>query len=172
MGKIRNWNELGGPDETIVPVFRQQTVSGKLSGVGHMTRLLLFENADVEYTSEAIFFVSSGPVEDYVAATPFSIAVTGVSSAAKIEPEVQILALDGVEPTVENIASGAYPLFRPLYLVTKGEPTGPIKDFVDWMLGEQGQATLSGRDVVNLKEGAKLVDLYHHWPDKSVLRDY
>ena len=126
-GKIVNWKELGGDDEPIVPVFRQQTVAGKLSGVGYMTRLLLFENPKEGYTTDAIFFMSSGPVEEYVLSTPYSIAVTGFASAAKLD--VKRLALGGVEPTRETIASGDYPLFRPLYLVTNGEPTGPAKEF-------------------------------------------
>ncbi len=169
MGRILNWSEVGGPDETIVPVFRQQTVSGKLSGVGYMTRLMLFGRPDADYSSEAIFFVSSGPVEEFVAATPFSIAVTGVSSATK--RDVRILALDGVEATPSNIASGVYPLFRPLYLVTDGEPTGLAKDFVEWMVGEQGQATMRAQGAVNLKAGEKLFEMYAHWPDDSVLRN-
>ena len=55
--------------------------TGKISGVGYMTRLLLFGEPGVDYTEEALFFTSSGPIEEYVEATPFAFAVTGVSIA-------------------------------------------------------------------------------------------
>jgi len=165
LGKITNWSELGGDDERIVPAFRRQTVQGKLSGVGYMTRQLLFGEVDVDYGPDALFHRSSGPIETFVEAMPYSFAVTGVSSARK--REVQILSLDGVEPTKERIAAGDYPLFRPLYLVTRGEPQGAVKDFIDWIVGPEGQAVLSKAGTVNLEEGSRLVGLFEHWPSSA-----
>jgi phosphate transport system substrate-binding protein len=171
-GRISNWNELRGPDAKILRAFRQQTVEGKLSGVGYMTRLLLFGDAQVDYTQDAIFHRSSKPIELFVQRTPFSLAVTGVSSARK--RDVKILALDRVNPRdKKNIASGRYPLFRPLYLVTKGEPEGRVRDFIEWIVGPEGQAELERQGTVTLEEGRKLRDLYKHWPeDKSLIRNY
>ncbi|MHC4952966.1 MAG: phosphate ABC transporter substrate-binding protein [Planctomycetota bacterium] len=172
-GSITNWRQLAPewPDEKIVPAFRKQTVLGKLSGVGFMTRLLLFRDTTVEYTNDAMFHRSSGPIESFVETMRFSFAVTGVSSANK--RKVRILELDGVAPTKEAIASGDYPLFRPLYLVTKGEPKGEAKKFLDWIVGPEGQKVLSDAGTVNLEEGAALRSKFKHWPqDKSLIRNY
>jgi phosphate transport system substrate-binding protein len=170
-GKIRNWSDVGGPDAQIVPAFRRQTAHGKLSGVGYMTRLLLFGDVEQDYTNDALFHRSSGPIEQFVESTEFSFAVTGVSSAKK--RKVKILSLDGVHPRDKhNIQSGAYRLFRPLYLVTKGEPTGETKKFLDWILSDTGQQVLSAAGTVNLAEGAKLKRLYGHWPADVTIRNH
>jgi phosphate transport system substrate-binding protein len=162
LGEITNWSELGGEDARILPVFRRQTVEGKLSGVGYMTRLLVFGDPTIDYTSHAVFLRSSGPIEQFVEGTPDTFAVTGVSSARK--RLVRILALDGVYPDNEAISEGRYPLFRPLYLVTRGKPTGLAADFVDWLTGPAGQAVLSKAETVNLAEGAVLSERFEHWP--------
>lgn len=171
LGSVSNWKELGGDDARIIRSFRRQTVQGKLSGVGYMTRLMLFDDTQVDYTDDAIFHTSSGPLEEFVETTPYSFGVTGISSARK--RNVKRLAFEGVAPTKENIASGAYRLFRPLYLVTKGEPRGPTRDFLDWILSDAGQAELSRAGTVNLAEGAALKAKFRHWPDDTgIIRNY
>ena len=170
LGEIRDWRELGGEPNRILPAFRRQTVAGKLSGVGYMTRLMLFGDPTIDYTDEAIFHRSSGPIEEFVEGTPHSFAVTGVSSAAR--RDVKVLALDGVKPTKETISSGAYRLFRPLFLVTRGEPQGEALAFLDWITSPEGQEVLSLQGTVNLEEGMKLGAEYAHWPaDPDLIRN-
>ena len=45
----------------------------------------------------------------------------------------------GVAPTVENARSGAYPITRPLQIYVIGEPAGPVKKYIDWILSPEGQ---------------------------------
>ena len=170
-GTIVNWRSVGGRDAPILPVFRLQTDEGRFSGVGYMTRLLLFGDRFHRYTNKALFKRSSRPIEEFVEETESAFAVTGVSSAKK--RDVKILKFEGIEPTPENIASGAYPLFRPLYLVTKGEPVGEVKRFLDWIVGPDGQAVLEQEGTVTLKQGAKLKQLFQHWPDnRKLIREF
>jgi phosphate transport system substrate-binding protein len=56
------------------------------------------------------------------------------------------------QPTNENIASGAYPLSRPLFLLTKGEPAGAAKTLVEFMLSERGQALVKKHGYLRLSE--------------------
>jgi phosphate transport system substrate-binding protein len=44
-----------------------------------------------------------------------------------------------VSPSEETIKSKQYPLVRPFLFLTKGEPTGDTKAFIDWVLGPEGQ---------------------------------
>jgi len=170
-GSIINWMCVGGIDARILPVFRLQTKDGRFSGVGYMTRLLLFKDRFHSYTDKALFKRSSRPIEEFVEQTESAFAVTGVSSAKK--RNVNILKFEGVEPTPENIASGTYRLFRPLYLVTKGEPTGETKRFLDWIVGPDGQAVLKEEGTVTLKQGVALKDLFKHWPeDRKSIRNF
>ncbi len=49
----------------------------------------------------------------------------------------------GYLPTAENVKSGAYPISRYLYMYTKNRPTGAMKQFIDWILSDEGQAIVS-----------------------------
>lgn len=150
-GAISNWKELGGPDQPIKLYVRKS----KSSGVGLMTREILFGNPDQEYSSSAEEKKSSGPIEAGISRDKQGIGVTGISSAKK-RKYLKTLSVDGVAPTKDNIRSGKYPLFRPLYLVTKGEPTGEVKRFIDFAKGPEGQGIISAQGTVNLGEGKSL----------------
>jgi phosphate transport system substrate-binding protein len=45
----------------------------------------------------------------------------------------------GIAPTVDNARSGAYPIARPLLIYTAGEPSGVVKDYLNWIMSEEGQ---------------------------------
>ena len=160
-GKINNWRQVGGPDHPIVVIYRIQTEIGKFSGVGYMTRRFLFDDPYVEFTEKALYFRDSGLVEKNVENIPWAFAPDGVSSARR--RNVKILALDGVPCTKENVAKGIYPFFRPLYLITRGKPTGELKKFLDWIISDEGQAVISAVGTVTLKEGQVLKEKFKFW---------
>jgi phosphate transport system substrate-binding protein len=54
-----------------------------------------------------------------------------------VDGSVKALKLDGVEPTVENITSGKYPIWSYEHMYTKGEPTGLTKAFLDYMVSDE-----------------------------------
>jgi phosphate transport system substrate-binding protein len=137
LGRITNWNQLGGPDQPM-EVFARQ---GKISGVGRMMRQLVYANFDQEFTATR-FFPSSGPLERAIEETPWSIGVTGISSAQR--RDVKILKLDGMEPTYDNIRSGAYTLYRPLYIASN--PNGENNEYVEQFVRFVGSR--EGRDVI------------------------
>jgi len=84
----------------------------------------------------ALLQPSNGAVKTTVAGTPLSI---GYISFGYLDDSVKALAIDGVEPTVANAQSDEYPVVRPLNMVTKGEPTGLAKDFLDFIMNAEGQ---------------------------------
>jgi len=55
-----------------------------------------------------------------------------------------------VLPSVETVNDGSYPISRPLYMYTAGEPTGLVKVYLDWILGE-GQSLVRDLGFVPLK---------------------
>ncbi|HEX9507832.1 MAG TPA: hypothetical protein VF947_05460, partial [Myxococcales bacterium] len=61
---------------------------------------------------------------------------------------IRLLSLDKVDPELANVSSGAYPLRRPIVLVTKASPSPVVKAFVDFMLDKEGQKTILEEDFV------------------------
>jgi phosphate transport system substrate-binding protein len=55
-----------------------------------------------------------------------------------------------VRPSIESVNSGQYPIARPLFMYTNGEPGGMIKDYIDWILGPEGQAVVAELGFVPL----------------------
>jgi phosphate transport system substrate-binding protein len=152
VGRITNWNQLGGPDQPL-QVFARQ---GKISGVGLTLRRLVYANLDQEFTATR-FFPSSGPLERAIEETPWSIGVTGISSAQR--RDVKILKLDGMEPSYDNIRSGAYMLYRPLYVVSN--PDNPkiadVQRFVRFVGSRQGREVIRGNGCVPYTDALALI---------------
>lgn len=155
--QITDWSELGGEAGRIITIARK----GKTSGVGYMTRKLIFGDADADYGKHVIRLQSSGPVEELLEETVNGIAVTGISSA-KLR-KLKVLKVGGVEPTMKNIAVGKYPYFRPLYLAHPKQLNGEQKQFLDWLLGANGQQVVHDQGTVNLSNGYLLALKYMHW---------
>jgi phosphate transport system substrate-binding protein len=153
-GKVSNWKQVGGADQKILVVAR----SGKISGVGRMFRELVFKNPDQEFTPSAKTVEESEGVEHVVEKETGAIAVSGVSSAQK--RAVKLVKVNGKAPTHDTIQEGSYLLYRPLYLVTKQQPSEPVSKFVAFAVSEAGQSVIAGEGTVNLREGARLWGLY------------
>jgi phosphate transport system substrate-binding protein len=149
-GKITNWKELGGADLPIQLSVRE----GKISGVGRMIRELLFFDPEKDFRKDAKVLKSSGPVEEFVEATPGAVAVTGISSGRK--RKVNFLKLEGIEPSYENISKGTYPLHRPLYVVINKNPSPEVIKFIGFATGPEGQEVVKGEGTVTLKDGNAL----------------
>jgi ABC-type phosphate transport system substrate-binding protein len=49
----------------------------------------------------------------------------------------------GYAPTAENIKSGVYPISRFLFLYVRNKPTGALKEYIDWILSNDGQAIVA-----------------------------
>ena len=165
-GEITNWSEVGGPDQKIQVVAR----IGKVSGVGFTARQIIFEDEDADYVQDAIIKKSSGPVEKHIEKNTWAIGITGISSAKR--RKVKVLSVDGNESTEDNIASGAYPTFRPLYITTNGEPTGEVKKFLDWLTSEKGQAVVTDCGTVTLAKGKGLKEKYQNWVHTDHILNY
>ena len=156
LGKIKNWKQLGGPDEPIELFARR----GKLSGVGRSLREMLFANYDQDFPGVTHVVESTGPLEKGVVETPYSLGATGISSAQRRAKDgtVKILKLNGMEPTFENIRSGKYVMYRPLYLVTKFSAVEQdIKDFVSYAVSREGQDVIRQTGTVPYSDAIGLV---------------
>ncbi|MDH5445723.1 MAG: phosphate ABC transporter substrate-binding protein [Gammaproteobacteria bacterium] len=151
LGKITNWKQLGGKDAPVDLYVRR----GKVSGVGRTLRELVFANFEQNFRGKYVM-KSSGPLEKGVVNNLNGIAITGISSAKR--RNVKILKLDGHAPTFENIKSGNYMLYRPLYLVTKGSKSDKrVKDFITFTLSSKGREIIRKAGTVPYSDAIHLV---------------
>lgn len=151
LGKITNWKQLGGRAAPIELYIRR----GKISGVGRTLRELVFANFDQVFTGKYVV-KSSGPLEKGIQKNIRGIGVTGISSAKR--RNVKILQLEGKSPTYENIKSGKYLLYRPLYLVTQGSKSPlKVKKFITFALSREGMAIIRKAGTVPYADAVGLV---------------
>jgi len=140
-GKITSWKEVGGADKPIIVVAREE-------GSGTRAAFEELVMGGKQITGQAILQPSNGAVKKTVASTPYSI---GFLSFGYLDEEVKALAVDGVAPTKENAAQKRYPLVRPLNLLTKGTPSGLVKEWLDFILGPEGQKIVQSEGYIPVK---------------------
>ncbi|MEC0369028.1 phosphate ABC transporter substrate-binding protein [Paenibacillus chibensis] len=136
-GKVTNWKEVGGKDEKIVIVNRPASSGTRKT----------FEKYALGTSTEdlkgSIQEESSGTVKKIVSESPGAI---GYLALSYLDDKVKVVKYEGVEATVENVASGKYPVWAYEHMYTKGEPKPEVKAFLDYIASD---AVQSG-DVVEL----------------------
>jgi phosphate transport system substrate-binding protein len=140
-GEIPNWSQVGGPNKDIIVVAREEGSGTRAA----FEELVMGESL---ITNMAILQPSNGALRTTVATTPNSI---GFLSFGYLDASVKALAIDGVEGTVENAKSGSYPIIRPLYFLTKEEPTGIVKVFISFCTSSVGQAIAVGEGYISVE---------------------
>jgi phosphate transport system substrate-binding protein len=140
-GNITNWNEVGGPDQNIIVISREE-------GSGTRSAFEELVMSGVLITADAILQSSTGTVKTAVSSTPYSI---GYISMGYLDSTVKSLSIDGVAGTVENAKNGTYPVIRPLYFLTKSQPTGEVKNFIDFCLSAEGQEIVEEEGYISVQ---------------------
>jgi phosphate transport system substrate-binding protein len=59
--------------------------------------------------------------------------------------------VNGVAPTVENIAKGTYIFTEDIYAATAGSKNRHVQELIDWILSTQGQALIEKTGYVRVK---------------------
>lgn len=133
LGEITNWKEVGGNDQEIVILNR---ASG--SGTRDTFEKWILDDANAISSQEQ---ESSGMVRQIVSDTPGAISYLAFSYVTE---DVDVLTLDGVQPTDENVTTNDWPIWSYEHMYTKGEPKGLTKEFLDYILSEETQENLVG----------------------------
>ncbi|KZX15477.1 phosphate-binding protein PstS 1 precursor [Methanobrevibacter cuticularis] len=138
-GKITNWKEVGGSDATINIITREEG-SGTLDAFESIVM-----GKDTKIKSDAIVQSSTEAVKQSVKQDPNAI---GFVSFAHMSDDVAALNIDGVAPSESAIADGTYKLQRPFIFLVKENPTGQIKEFIDWVMGPEGSKIIAEEKIV------------------------
>lgn len=148
-GAIVNWKEVGGPDEVITVVNRDET-----SGTYGSFKELVLDPAKLEYTKNAIVSKENGEVAAKVATTPGAIGYVGLGFVEEItKAGGKTLSINGVLPSVATTLDGTYPVNRNLYVATMGAAVeGSVeKAFIDYILSAKGAVIVKEAGFVPLK---------------------
>ena len=132
-GNITNWSQVGGKNKEIHVIAREEG-SGTRTAFEDMVM-----NKELIKAS-AILLPANGAIMTAVSSNPQAI---GFVSFGYINSSVKALAIDGVAATIDNAKNGSYPIVRPLYFLTKQQPTGLVKNFIDFCLSPEGQSIVA-----------------------------
>jgi phosphate transport system substrate-binding protein len=138
-GEARSWRDVNGPPLPVVActehvesgratvnAFRAMVLEGRPFGPVHQ----------LEDPADCLAWLASQPG-----------GVT-VATVALSRPGVRPLPLDGLDPTPENVRASRYPVTRPLLLVSRSAPQGPVRALFDFFLSSEGQAIVARNGFV------------------------
>jgi len=152
-GKLTNWKEVGGEDRPIVLLSRETNSGTHVYFLEEVVRLGDSENKTL-FSPDTLLLPSS---EGITAEVRQNLNAIGYDGLGYVTPDVKTVAVAAepgapyVKPSIESVNTGQYPIARPLFVYTNGEPDGMIKDYIDWILGMDGQAIVAGLGFVPLK---------------------
>ncbi|MFA5351412.1 MAG: phosphate ABC transporter substrate-binding protein [Candidatus Omnitrophota bacterium] len=153
-GRISNWKEVGGRDERIVILSREVNSGTHVYFKEHVLRNNN-PGGKEEFAPSALMLSSSQAIADEVASNPAAIGYYGMGYISSKQKTIAVAKDDKseyIEPSIENVLSGKYPISRPLFLYTNNQPEGLIKKFVDYALSKEGQDIVVKTDFVPAKK--------------------
>ena len=141
-GAASSWSDLGVtvpgcPSDEIILVSRQNN-----SGTYEYFREAILGEGDFKLGSRDMN--GSSEVVDLVQNTPCAIGYSGLAyaTAGVKMPCVRFGDGDCIMPSVQSAIDGTYPIARPLFMYTSGEPEGAVADYMAWILGDEGQCVI------------------------------
>ena len=140
-GKITNWKDVGGEDRPIVKLSRE-TNSG--THVYFLETVLRLGDSEDEtlFSMDTLLLPSSEGIIVEVRQNPNAIGYDGLGYVPDDLKTIAIAKEAGapyVLPSISTVNDKSYAIARDLYMYTNGEPTGIIKDYLDWILAPEAQ---------------------------------
>lgn len=134
-GKVTNWKDVGGPDEAVVLITRPST-----SGTRALFTKYALDGKE-ELSNKSMETDDSGTLVQTVSQTKGAIGYVALSYLMN-NNTVTPLAIDGVGPTLDNVYNGKYPVWGYEHMYTKGEATGAVKAFIDFIMSKDYSADI------------------------------
>lgn len=134
-GKVTNWKDVGGLDEAVVLITRPST-----SGTRALFTKYALDGKE-ELSNKSMETDDSGTLVQTVSQTKGAIGYVALSYLMN-NNTVTPLAIDGVEPTLDNVYNGKYPVWGYEHMYTKGEAAGAVKAFIDFIMSKDYSADI------------------------------
>lgn len=151
-GKISNWNQLGGENRPIVLLSRE---SNSGTYVYFLENVIRYGNSRSKllFSPDTLLMPSSEGISSEIRRNPNAIGYDGLGY---VTPDQKVIAVGRddrgpfILPSPQTVNDGSYPVARPLYMYTAGQPKGQIKDYIDWIM-DGGQTLVSKLGFVPLQ---------------------
>jgi phosphate transport system substrate-binding protein len=140
-GKITNWTEVGGEDRPIVKLSRETNSGTHVYFLETVLRLGSKEDKTL-FSMDTLLLPSSEGIISEVRDNPNAIGYDGLGY---VPDDLKMIAIAKenrgayVLPSIETVNDKSYAIARDLYMYTDGEPTGLIKDYLEWILSAEAQ---------------------------------
>lgn len=144
-GKTAKWATLGWKEGGRIIAFQRPEGSGSQTGLQSVMRGLPIQ---VPQPLPSASLIGSNSLMQQVSAEwrgvqpALGYSYRFFANTMLPNPNAKFLKVNGVEPSIENIQSGAYPFVVNFYAVTNGEAQGNVKKVIDWLLSPQGQSLI------------------------------
>jgi phosphate transport system substrate-binding protein len=152
-GKLSNWSELGGENRPIVRLSRETNSGTHVYFLETVLRLGDSKNKTL-FSMDTLLLPSSEGIVDELRQNPNAIGYDGLGYVPK---DLKVIAIaqkaggDYVLPSVPTVNDKTYPIARDLYMYTNGQPTGVVKQYLDWILSPEAQQIVADLGFVPIK---------------------
>ncbi len=163
LGKISNWQEVGGQGGPIVCISRESDRGEsqlfleytQLEAQEDITSMVYRKKGDQQYSSTKSRIIGSN--KDAILSVSMrknTIAYVSMGQALDFERKTKRILLptvDGIEPVTKNVKNKTFPIYRPLNILTNGEPDRLVKSFIDYLLSSEGQSYVFSKNFIPVK---------------------
>jgi phosphate transport system substrate-binding protein len=141
-GRITSWKEVGGNDAPIVLLSRETNSGTHVFFLEEIVRKGESDNKDI-FAPQTLLMPSSVGITSELRRNPNAIGYDGLGYIDPGQEKIIAVAVDAnspyVLPSVATGMDGSYPIARPLYMYTAGQPAGAVADYLKWIQGAEGQ---------------------------------
>jgi phosphate transport system substrate-binding protein len=155
-GKIGNWKELGGEDRPIVRLSRETNSGTHVYFLETVLRLGKKDDKTL-FSMDTLLLPSSEGIVAEVRQNPNAIGYDGLGYVPKDLKMIAIAKEEGgayVLPSIATVNDKTYPIARDLYMYTNGEPTGIVKQYLDWIVSSEAQQIVADLGFVPISPDA------------------
>ena len=152
-GKITRWSELGGEDRPIVLLSRESNSGTHIYFLEHVIRKGEKDNQSF-FSPDTLLMPSSEGISVEVRQNPNAIGYDGLGYVTPDQKPIKVARRAGepyIPPSIETVTEGSYPIARVLYMYTSGQPTGIIREYLDWITSAEGQEIVEELGFVPLQ---------------------